>query len=70
MFVIDQDLVVSAVETLVIQALTAYKNGVQISWQDAELAAYLVYTYGEVNKSVSSTSVSFFPLPADQTALL
>lgn len=50
MYVIDQDLVTSAVQTLAIQALTAYKNGVQISWQDAELAAYLVYTFGEVNK--------------------
>ena len=52
-FVIDQDLVTNAVQTLALQALTAHQNGVQISWQDAELAAYLVYIFGEINKSAS-----------------
>lgn len=52
-FVIDQELVTNAVQTLAIQALTAHQNGVQISWQDAELAAYLVFIFGEINKSAS-----------------
>ena len=48
---IDQDLVTGAVRTLALNTITAYQNGVSIKWYDAELAVYLVYMFGEINKS-------------------
>jgi exportin-T len=48
---IDQDLVTSAVRTLALNTLAAYRNGAAIKWHDAELAIYLVYIFGEINKS-------------------
>jgi exportin-T len=48
--VIDQDLATEAVRTLSLNTLSAYRNGVSIKWHDAELAIYLVYIYGEINK--------------------
>lgn len=49
---IDQDLVTDAVRTLALNTLTAYRNGVSLKWNDAELAIYLVYIFGEINKSM------------------
>jgi hypothetical protein len=49
--VIDQDLVTGAVHTLAMNTLTGYRNAVPVKWNDAELALYLVYSYGEINKS-------------------
>ena len=51
--VIDQPLVLDAVRTLVLDTFTAYQEGSQIKWNDAELAVYLVYVFGEVNKCKS-----------------
>ena len=51
--VIDQPLVLDAVRTLVLGTFTAYQEGSQIKWNDAELAVYLVYVFGEVNKCKS-----------------
>ena len=48
---IDPELVTDAVRTLALNTLTAYKNGVALKWNDAELAVYLVYIFGEINKS-------------------
>ena len=48
---IDPELVTDAVRTLALNTLTAYKNGVVLKWNDAELAVYLVYIFGEINKS-------------------
>lgn len=50
-FVIDQSLVMDALRTLVINTLTAYGSGAPVKWNDAELAVYLVYSFGEINKS-------------------
>jgi exportin-T len=48
---IDQDLVTGAVRTLALNTITAYQNGLSIEWHDAELGIYLVYIFGEINKS-------------------
>lgn len=48
---IDQDLVTDAVRTLALNTLSAYRNGATVKWNDAELAIYLVYIFGEINKS-------------------
>ena len=48
---IDQDLVTGAVRTLALNTITAYQNGVSVKWHDAELGIYLVYIFGEINKS-------------------
>lgn len=48
---IDQDLVTDAVRTLALNTLSAYTSGVPVKWHDAELAIYLVYVFGEINKS-------------------
>jgi hypothetical protein len=50
-FTIDQDLVTNAVRTLSLQTLSAYSNGILLNWNDAELAVYLVYIFGEIVKS-------------------
>lgn len=48
--VIDPSLVTGAVQTLAMNTLNAYQNGVAVKWNDAELAVYLVYIFGEINK--------------------
>jgi len=48
---VDQDLVTDAVRTLALNTLSAYRSGVSVKWHDAELAIYLVYIFGEINKS-------------------
>ena len=50
---IDQDLVISSVQRLVLDTLAAYQGGTQIKWTDAELAIYLIYIFGEINKCAS-----------------
>lgn len=48
---VDQDLVTDTVRTLALNTLSAYRNSVSVKWHDAELAIYLVYIFGEINKS-------------------
>ena len=48
--VIDPSLVTGDVQTLAMNTLNAYQNGVAVKWNDAELAVYLVYIFGEINK--------------------
>jgi hypothetical protein len=48
--VIDPSLVTGAVQTLAMNTLNAYQNGAAVKWKDAELAVYLVYIFGEINK--------------------
>jgi exportin-T len=62
--VIDQDLVTEAVRTLSLNTLAAYQGGLPLKWHDAELAIYLVYIFGEINKcevSFVTPSVSTDP---------
>lgn len=48
--VIDPSPVTSAVKTLAMNTLNAYQSGAAVKWNDAELAVYLVYIFGEINK--------------------
>ncbi len=56
--IIDPDLVTESVRTLALNTLNAYQNGVTLKWNDAELAVYLVYIFGEINKCRCELSVS------------
>ena len=55
---IDQDLVVEAIRTHALRTLQIYASGTAIKWNDAELAIYLIFIFGEINKSMSSLSDS------------
>jgi exportin-T len=48
---IDQELVVEAIRTHALQTLQLYSSGTPIKWNDAELAVYLIFIFGEINKS-------------------
>jgi exportin-T len=48
--VVDPSLVTGAVQTLAMNTLNAYQSGAAVKWNDAELAVYLVYIFGEINK--------------------
>ena len=48
--VIDQDMAIEAIRKLVLDTLAAYETGSQLKWNDAELAIYLIYIFGEINK--------------------
>lgn len=50
MLLIDPDLVTGSLRTLALNTLSAF-HGVNMKWNDAELAVYLVYIFGEINKS-------------------
>lgn len=56
-FTIDQDLVTNAVRTMSLQTLSAYRSGMSLNWNDAELAVYLVYIFGEIVKSTGQITV-------------
>ena len=56
-FVIEPGLVSEALSNLALSTLNACQNGVQVKWHDAELAVYIVYIFGEINKSMLSTEV-------------
>ncbi|KAH7913226.1 armadillo-type protein [Hygrophoropsis aurantiaca] len=62
--VIDQDLVTRGVQTLALNTLSAYRNGVSLEWFDAELAVYLVFIFGEINKSGGKGRTAFCQAPA------
>lgn len=49
-FTIDPELAINAISTLVLDTLAGYETGTEVKWNDAELAIYLVYIFGEVNK--------------------
>ena len=49
---IDQDLVVEAIRTHALRTLQLYASGTTVKWDDAELAIYLIFIFGEINKSV------------------
>lgn len=49
---IDQDLVVEAIRTHALRTLQIYASGTAIKWNDAELAIYLIFIFGEINKSM------------------
>ncbi|KAA1467486.1 ARM repeat-containing protein [Dentipellis sp. KUC8613] len=61
---IDQDLVTEAVRIHALDTLSAYRSGAPVKWSDAELAVYLVYIYGEINKTGSKGRAAFCQTPA------
>ncbi|THH00220.1 hypothetical protein EW026_g2257 [Hermanssonia centrifuga] len=62
-FVIDQGLVSDALSTLALNTMNAYQRGVSVKWNDAELAVYIVYIYGEINKTGSKGRTAFCHTP-------
>jgi exportin-T len=50
-FVIDPTLVSEALSNLALTTLRAYQTSAQVKWNNAELAVYVVFIYGEINKS-------------------
>ena len=69
--VIDPSLVTGAVQTLAMNTLNAYQNGVAVKWNDAELAVYLVYIFGEINKcEPASTTNQTLAYPLWQPAVV
>ncbi|KAJ8515674.1 hypothetical protein ONZ45_g6962 [Pleurotus djamor] len=61
--VVDQDLVTEAVRALALNTLAMYTSGVPVKWHDAELAVYLVYIFGEINKSGGKGRAAFCQAP-------
>jgi exportin-T len=59
---IDQELVVETIRTHALQTLQLYSSGTAIKWNDAELAIYLIFIFGEINKSAFA---SFFFLTSN-----
>ncbi|KAF9477931.1 ARM repeat-containing protein [Pholiota conissans] len=60
---IDQDLVTDAVRTLALNTITAYQSGATIKWNDAELGIYLVFIFGEINKTGGKGRAAFCQAP-------
>lgn len=60
---IDQDLVTDAVRAQALDILNAYSAGVSVKWNDAELAIYLVYIFGEINKTGGKGRSAFCKTP-------
>ena len=52
--VIDQSLVSDALSSLALNTFRLYQSGTPVKWNDAEVAVYLVYIYGEINRSKPS----------------
>lgn len=48
---IEQNLVTEAVQRLASNTISSYTSGVSMKWNDAELGIYLIYIFGEINKS-------------------
>lgn len=55
---IDQELVTDAVRTLASNTISAYTSGVSMKWNDAELGVYLIFIFGEINKSEFRFSIA------------
>lgn len=62
--VIDHVMVTNAVRTLATSRLAAFQSGPAMKWNDAELAVYLVYLFGEINKAGGKGRAAFCHAPA------
>ncbi|KAH6913077.1 KapM protein [Coprinopsis sp. MPI-PUGE-AT-0042] len=60
---IDQELVTDEVSKLALQTISAYQSGQTLKWNDAELGVYLVYIFGEINKSGGKGRSAFCQTP-------
>ncbi|KAH7106341.1 ARM repeat-containing protein [Auriculariales sp. MPI-PUGE-AT-0066] len=59
----DKDLVASAVQQFSLNTLRVLESGVEVPWQDAELAVFLVFIYGELSRSTSGGRRAFVEAP-------
>lgn len=59
----DQALVASAVQQLSLNTMKMYESGTEVPWQDAELAVYLVFIFGELMKATSGGRRAFCNCP-------
>lgn len=50
-FQVNPAMVTDAMGNFALNTFNAYRNGVQVEWNDAEVAVYMVYIYGEINRS-------------------
>ncbi|KAG8924941.1 pre-tRNA nuclear export protein [Tulasnella sp. 418] len=74
--VIDEQLVTGAVRTIALTTLAEYQKkssesggkDVAIPWQDAELAVYLVFLYGEIHKPKDKGKTMYVQLPPELAA--
>ncbi|KAI0342761.1 ARM repeat-containing protein [Trametopsis cervina] len=64
-FVIDQGLVSEGLANLSLSTMNAYKSGLPVKWYDAELAVYIVFIFGEINKTGTKGRTAFCQTPAD-----
>lgn len=55
---IDQDLVVSIVQNVTMGTISAYEAGTTLKWNDVELALYLIFIFGEINRSEQALAIS------------
>ena len=55
---IDESLVNGYVQNLALDTLQQFQSGISISWQDAELAVYLIFLYGELQKANKGESLA------------
>jgi exportin-T len=62
--VIDQDLVTGAIHQYAVHILKMYREGQPVPWTEAELAVYLVYSFGEINKTGPKGRPAFVQVPA------
>ena len=51
-FQINTAMVTDAMSGLSLNTFNACRNGVPVKWNDAEVAVYMVYIYGEINRSI------------------
>ncbi|KAJ6619725.1 armadillo-type protein [Mycena sp. CBHHK59/15] len=61
--VVDQDLVTEAVHSLALNTIGAFRNGMTVKWNDAELGIYLIYIFGEINKTGAKGRAAFVQVP-------
>ncbi|KAH8831825.1 armadillo-type protein [Flagelloscypha sp. PMI_526] len=61
--ILDVDMVTTAIHTLTMNTFGTIKNGQSIPWTDAELAIYLLWVFGEVNKQAPKGRGAFCIAP-------
>lgn len=62
--VIDQNLVTESIRRLALKTLSTYQSGME--WNEAELGVYLVFIFGEINKSGGRGRAAFCQTPGGE----
>ena len=66
-FQINPGMVTDAMSNLALSTFSAFANRVPVKWTEAEVAIYVVYIYGEINRSMSSLVSPFLCVPRLET---